>query len=66
MHYQDLKHLHILAPAEFTTYRKTHPYTYPDGGSSLVFTEISFWQQFCVFMQCNAATFLQNSVNVHF
>jgi len=36
MRYQDLKHLHILAPAGFTTYRKTHPYTYPGGGPSLV------------------------------
>lgn len=44
MHYQDLKHLHILATTGFTThtYRKTHAYTYPGGGSSLVLKEISF------------------------
>lgn len=42
MDYQDLKHLHILATTGFTTYRKTHAYTYPGGGSSLARMEISF------------------------
>ena len=42
MHYQDLKHLHILIPGGFRANRKTHTSSYPAAGPSPDLMEISF------------------------